>query len=238
MSSASEDPVPSCARFRGHIPCSRTKGKRPSPVAVEGTPLGSPLRSQRGIYAFSPCVGNHLSINSPKNEENIILPITIRYSGAPISTFALVDSGASSSFIDITFAQSNSISLRLKATPRDLEVVDGRPISSGAITHETIPVQLEIGSHAEDIQFDVTSLGHYPVILGMPWLTLHDPVISWSQRRVVFGSDYCGKHCLQQSPAVQSLPSRPTRSNTPAIGAPSPMPASQPQPQPNPNMPA
>jgi hypothetical protein len=177
-------------------------------------------------------VANSLSANSPKNEKHIILPITIKTSGASIPTFALLDTGATSSFIDIQFAQSNSISLRLKTQPQDLVVADGRPISSGAVTHETLPVQLETGSHAEDIQLNAANISQYPVVLGMPWLALHEPTISYSQRRVVFGSDYCCKHCLQQPPAVQSLPTRPTSPNQPAIGSSPPMPASPPSPTP------
>ena len=73
----------------------------------------------------------------------------------------MVDSGASRSFIDKAFVQSHAINLRLKASPRPLAVVDGRSISSGDVTHETAPVQLEIGAHTEDIQLDVTSLGQY-----------------------------------------------------------------------------
>jgi hypothetical protein len=51
----------------------------------------------------------------------------------------LLDSGADSCFIDITFAKQNSIPLIKLVQPIEVEVVDGRPISSGLITHQTVP---------------------------------------------------------------------------------------------------
>jgi RNase H-like domain found in reverse transcriptase/Reverse transcriptase (RNA-dependent DNA polymerase)/Integrase zinc binding domain/Integrase core domain/Chromo (CHRromatin Organisation MOdifier) domain len=119
--------------------------------------------------------------------------------------------------MDVAFAESNAISLRLKASPQPLAVVDGRSIVSGDVTHETAPVQLAIGPHTEEITLNVTSIGHYPVILGLSWLTKHDPTVLWSQHQVVFGSDYCRTRCLAHSPAVQSLPDIPAISNPPAI---------------------
>ena len=95
--------------------------------------------------------------------------------------------------------------------------IDGRPLASGAVNQETSPVQLNIGQHTETIQLNTTTLGHFPVILGMPWLKLHDPVISWSQHRVTFSSDHCCKHCLKQSPAVLSLPSYPVPPASPTL---------------------
>jgi hypothetical protein len=146
--------------------------------------------------------------------------VSVVLQGSPIQAIAMVDPGATASFIDAAFARSHSIGLRLKATPLLVHVADGRPISSGATTHETLPLQLQIGSHAESIRFDVTTLGQYPIVLGMPWLTLHDPSIRWSTHRVVFDSDYCRTHCLEQPPAVRS-PSTPP---VPAAASPSPLP--------------
>ncbi|KAI4899740.1 hypothetical protein NFI96_016540 [Prochilodus magdalenae] len=36
----------------------------------------------------------------------------------------------------------------------------------------------------------------YAVILGLSWLKLHDPSISWSNRDIIAWSPYCFKHCL------------------------------------------
>ncbi|WP_142936404.1 retropepsin-like aspartic protease, partial [Bacillus sp. SRB_8] len=53
----------------------------------------------------------------------------------------LIDSGASSAFIDATFAERNSIPLVRLPRPLSVEVIDGRRLSS--ITHRTLPLRLE-----------------------------------------------------------------------------------------------
>jgi hypothetical protein len=59
---------------------------------------------------------------------------------------ALVDSGATSSFIGQTFVAQH-IPVVKKSTPVPVEVIDGRTITSGVITHETTPLELCIGKH-------------------------------------------------------------------------------------------
>jgi len=59
---------------------------------------------------------------------------------------ALVDSSATSSFIDQTFVIQHNI-LAIKKSPLvPVEVIDGRTITSGAITHETTPLELYTAS--------------------------------------------------------------------------------------------
>jgi hypothetical protein len=59
---------------------------------------------------------------------------------------ALVDSGATSSFIDQTFVTQHNIHVVKKSTPIPIEVIDGRTIASGAITHKIAPLELCIAS--------------------------------------------------------------------------------------------
>ena len=58
------------------------------------------------------------------------------------------------------------------------------------VTHETIPLQLHLGSHIETIKFLVTSIPR-DVILGMPWLKRHNPSIDWNKGQLSFSSTYC-----------------------------------------------
>ena len=119
-------------------------------------------------------------------------------------THALIDCGASGyAFIDASFAQRNSLSLTPLACPRVLQVVDGRPIATGMLTH-LVKLQLSIDAHSEPGSFLVTQLGHYPVVLGVKWLQIHDPFVSWSRITLTFSSRYCAAECLQgkRSPLV------------------------------------
>ncbi|KAK4683622.1 hypothetical protein P7C73_g6616, partial [Tremellales sp. Uapishka_1] len=108
----------------------------------------------------------------------------------------MIDSGATNSFIDQIFLASTRISTIPKDTPIELQVIDGRSISSGAITHHTSPVKLSISGHEETISLDITSLGSYAVILGLPWLSQHNPNIDWAKPSIVFSSQHCFEQCI------------------------------------------
>ncbi len=92
---------------------------------------------------------------------------------------ALVDSGATSYFIDQTFVAQHNIPVVKKSTPIPVEVIHGRTIASGAITHKTTLLELRIDKHAEKIIVNIISTPHHPVILGLPWLEVHNPIIDW-----------------------------------------------------------
>lgn len=136
-------------------------------------------------------------------EEHIILPAILEINGKKLPTFALLDSGATSSFINQTLVTENNLPSIKKKEPRILEVIDGRPISSGNVTHETPPVLLTIGAHSETLVLDVVQLGHYPVILGVPWLKKHNPHIYWSLHQLHFNA--CPRDCGGPFPPVSAL---------------------------------
>ena len=107
-----------------------------------------------------------LTLHNP--EEHIILSCLLQLKLLSLKSYAMTDSGATQLFIDINYAISHNIPLVLKSLPFTLEVVDGRPISSGDVTMETVPLQLTIGQHTEWVVLNATRLGHYPIILGNP----------------------------------------------------------------------
>ena len=72
-------------------------------------------------------VGSHLVVTCILKDSNFQLP-----------THALVDCDATGyAFIDEDFARHHNLSLYRLKTPRSLEVIDGRPIESGNVTHLT-----------------------------------------------------------------------------------------------------
>jgi hypothetical protein len=104
---------------------------------------------------------------------------------------ALVDSSATSSFIDQTFVVQHNILMIKKSTPVPVEVIDGRTIVFGAITHETTPLELCIGKHTEKIVLNIISTPHHPIILGLPWLEAHNPIIDWRSKTLTFNAQRC-----------------------------------------------
>jgi len=67
------------------------------------------------------------------------------------------------------------------------------------------PVTLSILGHEEVISLEITKLGNYPVILGLPWLSQHHPQVNWSDQSIVFASPYCLAQCLRHSGGSQQI---------------------------------
>ena len=103
---------------------------------------------------------------------------------------ALINLGTMGIFIHPKFAKECNAIQRPKDIPREVRMIDGRVISSKLITHEAT-IKMTIGDHEEILVADITNTGKYPCILGIPWLTSHDPTIWWAQQRALFDSSYC-----------------------------------------------
>ena len=88
----------------------------------------------------------------------------------------LVDSGACGNFMDPRCVQRIKAPLHKKRQAVPITGLNGEKLGPG-ITHETQPQSMIIGTHFETIYFDVSPLGGYDVVLGMPWLTRHNPII-------------------------------------------------------------
>ena len=106
--------------------------------------------------------------------EHMVVSCILSVNGQTIATHALIDSGATEiAFIDKDFARHHQLTLIPLQNPRSLEVIDGRPISSGDITHTTT-ITLSINEHQEQLPMLVTKFGHYLIVLGISWLDLHN----------------------------------------------------------------
>jgi len=126
--------------------------------------------------------------------EHFVVPITITFNGKTIVTSALIDCGASGiAFIDQTFVSKYSVPTSKLKTPRILDVIDGRPISSGAIT-DLACFSASLGDHSETLPLFVTKL-KYPIVLGIPWLRMHDVLVNFGSYTLAFHSPYCKMHC-------------------------------------------
>jgi len=99
---------------------------------------------------------------------------------------ALLDSGASACFIDEDFAKLHNFPLVKKLKSVHVEVIDGRPLSSGDVTHETKPLKVHLENHGSNIVFNVIKTPSCPVILGLSWLDRYNPSIDWMLRKVTF----------------------------------------------------
>jgi predicted aspartyl protease len=112
--------------------------------------------------------------------------------GKCITMDALLDSGATSSFIDHNFAQRNQIPIIYMDRPIQVYNADGSPNNNGTITRY-VEILLQIEQHVEQIQLGVTSLGKLDTILGLSWMKTHNPSIDWEEGWVCF--DQCPEEC-------------------------------------------
>jgi len=100
--------------------------------------------------------------------KHLVITCTLTVNNQEIPTYALIDCGATGiAFIDQDFARHHQIPLQELKEKKQVEVIDGRPIESGDITH-IAKVGMKIQDHGEQLPMFVTKLGHYPFILGIP----------------------------------------------------------------------
>lgn len=152
---------------------------------------GSPLADTSWISTTS------LSTLQPSPK--VYVSTQFQFQSTRFSINSFIDCGAEGNFIDSSIVKRFSIPLVHLATPIPLKLADGSSPSAGPAIYKTIPLLMTIDCHQEYISFIVTTSPHQ-VILGISWLSEHDPNIIWSQRTVQFHSTFCKSNCFSSSP--------------------------------------
>lgn len=116
---------------------------------------------------------------------------------------AFVDSGAADNFLDINLAKKMSIPYETYSSFWKVEALDGRPIGSGIIKFRTVRLCLTIDTnHHETISFYLIKSTREPLILGYPWLRLHDPQFSWTSGTLLCWGSACEDSCTSPASTV------------------------------------
>jgi hypothetical protein len=79
----------------------------------------------------------------------------------------MIDLGAAGNFISLRYRNRYSISGVKKARLTPIIGLNGESLGS-EITHESGSLLIVIRNHFEIINFDITNLGEYDVVLGIP----------------------------------------------------------------------
>jgi len=87
---------------------------------------------------------------------------------------ALLDSRATSLFINTTFARERGFKIEKLKNLVLVKNIDGTVNIGGAITHQ-VEYNMFFKRHVKRVRMDVCNLGKTEVILGMPWLAAHNP---------------------------------------------------------------
>ncbi|TPX50864.1 hypothetical protein SeLEV6574_g00639 [Synchytrium endobioticum] len=140
--------------------------------------------------AYSPFFG---SINLRKYPVLFLINFSVQhpFPRRSIKGKALVDSGASRSFMGKRFANHHQIPTTRLSKPEELTLADGK--AAPPILKETQPLSLCIQDHKETIILSVFQTNKYDLILGLDWLTFHNPNIDWELRSLRFNNYGC-KH--------------------------------------------
>jgi hypothetical protein len=134
-----------------------------------------------------------------------MIKIRIRGSdGKEHQTTALIDCAASENFIDKAYRAANGIPTQQKAILRRVLTVDGSEVAGGPVPQDA-QVDMTINHHEEDIRLHCITIGNAQVILGLPWLKLHNPTIDWRKHWLSFHSDKYAERCLTASPQATAV---------------------------------
>ena len=105
----------------------------------------------------------------------------------------MVDSGATGNFISPELVATLGCATQEKDEPYQLQAIDGNSLSkddSRGVVKETKPLPVAIQRHHEELTFDIVGMATHDVVLGMPWLKKHNPILDWEKRVLTF--ERCG----------------------------------------------
>jgi len=116
---------------------------------------------------------------------SLLLPVEIRTTDTSElhSVKALLDSGATRSFIDKDFVCSKGINTQTLSYNILVFNVDGFPNEAGQIS-KVVDVLLHYKTHSERMLLAVSGLGKQSLILGYNWLKDHNPKVDWEKEEV------------------------------------------------------
>ena len=110
----------------------------------------------------------------------------------------LVDSGADVDLLDWGMVKRLSIKTEILPRPITARALDGKILFN--VTHVTEPITLTFADkHTEDIRFHLFNSALYPLILGFPWLTRHNPHIDWRSGRIKEWGLDCRELCFRDN---------------------------------------
>lgn len=165
-------------------------GSLPVQLLPEAKREGSPVN--QGVLV------SQTSSKDPSPALRVQLPASLLWSQQTLPLPTLVDSGADDNFIDSDLVLQANIPAEEINPPKDIKALGSKLLA--CITHRTAPITLVIsGNHHKVIQSLVIPSHNYPIVLGHPWLKLHNPYIDWSTGSIVSWSVFCHSYCLKSA---------------------------------------
>jgi len=114
------------------------------------------------------------------NRKSMILKAYVHAAHRRTEAPALLDSGATENFMNLTYAKWLKLPFKRLPYERPLLNVDGTTNKMGYLKYYT-DLQVQTGTKCTDLRFFLTDLGDHKVILGYPWFAANQPKIDWAR---------------------------------------------------------
>lgn len=151
--------------------------------------MGCPHKSQTAQRV-------NIEIFSLLSNKSFLLPITINTEHISLELTAMIDSGAALNLISKNIIEKYNLPTQPCTPPIKIKGIDDALIGEG-ISQQTQTLTLNVGLfHQESITLYVVNSSRHEVILGHPWLSIHDPNISWHHGELIQWSMFCINHCF------------------------------------------
>src|SRR5712671_4803042 len=155
------------------------------------------------------------------NRKSMILKAYVHAAHRRTEAPALLDSGATENFMNLTYAKWLKLPFKRLPYERPLLNVDGTTNKMGSLKY-FVDLQVQTGTKRTSMRFFLTDLRHHRVILGYPWFAANQPKINWArgwidtaQLPLILRDAKAEKP--QFNPSTQNLPD-PTSSETLYVG--------------------
>ena len=123
-----------------------------------------------------------------------ICPFDIEMGNKNFQIQFLIDTGSTSSYLSQAVVSKFNISFTPSDSPIIVEGISG----STKVIGKTDPVLMKYKNHFNFYSFKILDLAKHEGILGQDWLVFHNTKISTGSGELIFDSEYCKSHCLEQ----------------------------------------
>lgn len=113
------------------------------------------------------------------------IPIEVIKVRTTVRILALLDSGATHSFISPRLVEQHRWKTEKLRKPMQVFNADASQNSDGTIQYK-VPLYFRIGRKVMFQNFYITNIGDDDLVLGMTWLQRYDPMVSWVDKKIRF----------------------------------------------------
>jgi len=114
------------------------------------------------------------------NRKSMVLRAYIHAARRRTEVVALLDSGATKNFMNVTYAKWLKLPFKRLAMERPLFNVNGSANKAGSLKYYT-DLEVQTGTKRMNMRFFLADLGEHKVILGYPWFAANQPKIDWAR---------------------------------------------------------